>query len=506
MNNKIFAILTAIILILTAAVLADSGIDKLHLKRINGETVLKIDASGPFQYTHQIEEAKDGKPFRIIIDFFPAVHHLGQKIFANLPASIIASLRTSQYATKPEKIVRVVLDLQKSSIYRIEKSGNCAFVYIPDNEHADFAEWASSGSSNTTALAKESSPKPAETAVSIIVESNTVISNETVPVEMAGPGSSVLIETTENNIETSAASPEITGTEPVETPVAPPKYYRPRQSGFLEREMAEMTKQSEMLAQAMMPVSTENVAPVQTPAENPMPAPPDSQLLASNIATLNKKAADSQMAANPVVPTAPSTEKSTINTAVATEDKEAKKSEKIASTDSTVNPEDAYFDSDMVAQGLSPDDMPALDKSAIDTSIEASAGNRPTSRFRREPVMPTKLKGTIVAQFPQRMVIEYAPGEFRDPFESLIDDTKGADEIRENRIPDVETSRLVGILESETGHNRALLEDIDGYGFILKPGDKVKKGYVDHIDSDKAFFQLFEYGWSRTIALYLGRN
>ena len=111
-----------------------------------------------------------------------------------------------------------------------------------------------------------------------------------------------------------------------------------------------------------------------------------------------------------------------------------------------------------------------------------------------------------MAEFPQRMVIEYAPGEFRDPFETLIDDTRQSNGPRENRIPDVETSRLVGVLESNNGDNRALLEDLDGYGYILKAGDKVKKGYVDKIDADKAFFQLFEYGWSRTIALFLGHN
>ncbi len=70
----------------------------------------------------------------------------------------------------------------------------------------------------------------------------------------------------------------------------------------------------------------------------------------------------------------------------------------------------------------------------------------------------------------------------------------------------METARLVGILESSDGQNRALLEDIDGYGFILKSGDKVKKGYVSQIYSDKALFQIFEYGWSRSVALHLDDN
>ncbi len=147
--NKKFALY--FILMVVAAPIAFSGtsVDGLHLKSINGETVLKIDVGGPFQFTHQIEEAKDGKPYRIIVDIFPAVHNLNQKTFANLPVSIISAVRTSQYSVKPEKIVRVVLDLKNSSIYRIEKSGNFAFIYIPDSENSNFIEWSSNGGSES---------------------------------------------------------------------------------------------------------------------------------------------------------------------------------------------------------------------------------------------------------------------------------------------------------------------------------------------------------------------
>ena len=118
--------------------------------------------------------------------------------------------------------------------------------------------------------------------------------------------------------------------------------------------------------------------------------------------------------------------------------------------------------------------------------------------------MPAKLKGTIVAKFPTRMVIKYTPGMSRDPFKTLIDETKKNDSQMQRKVPDIETLRLVGVIEAANGKNRALLEDIDGYGYILGEGDKVKKGYVSRIDSDKAYFQLYEYGWSRTVALHLG--
>lgn len=130
--------------------------------------------------------------------------------------------------------------------------------------------------------------------------------------------------------------------------------------------------------------------------------------------------------------------------------------------------------------------------------------DKPTSRFRRQPTLPAKLKGTMVAEFPTRMVIKYNGELSRDPFKTLIDETRKTDSQMQKRIPDIETLRLVGVIESANGKNRALLEDIDGFGYILGEGDKVKKGYVSRIDSNKAFFQLYEYGWSRTVALHLG--
>ncbi len=143
---------------------------------------------------------------------------------------------------------------------------------------------------------------------------------------------------------------------------------------------------------------------------------------------------------------------------------------------------------------------------SIPLDEELAPGEKPTSRFRRQPMFPSKLKGTIVAEFPTRMVIAYTPGQNRDPFETLLNEKRSSNSPMEKRIPDIETSRLVGVLESADGEVRALLEDLDGYGYIVQSGDKVKKGYVDKIEADKAYFRLFEYGWSRTIALYLTHN
>jgi hypothetical protein len=151
--------------------------------------------------------------------------------------------------------------------------------------------------------------------------------------------------------------------------------------------------------------------------------------------------------------------------------------------------------------------VPSPDKSgALAASSTTSAGVKPavkaraTSRFRRTP---SEIKGTMVAEFPKRLVVKYKPKLSRDPFEALVNKTRSYSGPIEVRIPNVEGLNLVGIIESSGTGNRALLEDAHGYSYILKSGDKVKKGYVLRVESDRIYFQIFEYGWSRTAALAL---
>ena len=96
---------------------------------------------------------------------------------------------------------------------------------------------------------------------------------------------------------------------------------------------------------------------------------------------------------------------------------------------------------------------------------------------------------------------KYKSRSYRDPFETLINEARVYNNPVEKRVPNVEGLKLVGIIESAGGENRALFEDKDSYGYILKAGDKVQKGYVLRVDSDRVYFQIFEYGWSRTVAL-----
>ena len=124
-----------------------------------------------------------------------------------------------------------------------------------------------------------------------------------------------------------------------------------------------------------------------------------------------------------------------------------------------------------------------------------------------ESIMPPKLavsdpstpSGMQVETTPKRKIVEYASMGMKDPFTPLVG--AGSGRIREG-LPSLENLKLVGILEDLEMH-RALLEDAEGNGYMLKPNDKIKGGYLVTVTDSKAIFQVTEYGWTRTVALEL---
>lgn len=416
-----------VFLIAVPAVSADVSIDELRLDWQEGEIVLEIDASGTFQFTHEIAEAKDGKPFRVVVDLFPAVHNLGQEAFSDLPSSIVKSIRTSQFTVKPVRTVRVVLDLERASIYRISKEGNSIYLSIPDNKSSGFPVWSSRRNHEIKGEVAKSEKIPGKPAV---------IMQSTASKEI------------DDQPSTERARPEFS-------------YKKPRQSSAIDRDK-------------MPPLP---VVSVGTPPE-------------IEVAVVEQLKSEKDI--EQVHPE--------MNKA------EAEVKQEVKPTPNIVKPDVQEPVVTKEEQAPAPSKSEELIVAEKPQSVKSEETKKPTSRFRRQPAFPAKLKGTIVAEFPKRMTLKYKPRASRDPFASLFDETSQLEGIHQKKIPDVETSRLVGILESASGQNRALLEDKNGYGYILESGDKIKKGYVSKIYPDKALFQVFEYGWSRTVALHLGDN
>jgi hypothetical protein len=101
---------------------------------------------------------------------------------------------------------------------------------------------------------------------------------------------------------------------------------------------------------------------------------------------------------------------------------------------------------------------------------------------------------------PEREIIVYQTSGRPDPFMPLIDDATS--NAKGGELPDVETLRLVGILQDKKV-SRALFEDYNNYSYILRTGDRVKNGFVLSIEETRVLFQIRQYGWNRQVAIDL---
>jgi hypothetical protein len=402
-------------ILLAAGPLYAARVTNIQLSHQDNTTVARIDVEGQVRFTHQTEIPKDDKPHRLIVDILTATHDLGAQSFHDLPACGIKAIRTSQFAVNPEKIVRVVFDMDGPPLYRIESNGKSVIVSFTDKSTTGFATWSSQdwlkANSNTPAPKAEAKPtqevaKAEKPAAAPATKDKPAEKKTTVAKAPAGPATMPPAPTTQKAPATDKKA---------ETPVVAQK---PAEQKSPEAKPAPAKKQPAKVEQPKPSVVAKK------PAEKPA---------------------------------------------------ETKVAEKPAPSEAA--------------------------PSAPEASEKPAGSSKSTSRFRRNPAQ-AGVKGTMVAEFPKRLVIKYQARSRRDPFETLINDTKQNNSPLERQVPNIEGLRLVGIIEAGSS-NRALFEDKDGYGYILKSGDKVKNGYVLRVESDRVYFQIFEYGWSRTVALQI---
>ena len=247
MNRKALIFAVLIVGCAITSVMADTDVRTIWINHADGETVFKVEAEGTFQYSHQLEEAKDGKPFRVVVDVFPAVHQLGRKSFYELPQSVITAVRTSQYAITPEKVVRLVLDLKHEAAYRIEKEGKWLFIYIPDKTGGAFADWCS----RTAGKPAPSKPAPSIDSKAVAVKPDQNKSTE--PERVATPRVKPVVkpdpkpETAHKpSVEPPKASPKtavVAESKPIPEVLQPQvaTYHLAEQSRPWEAEMAQWT-------------------------------------------------------------------------------------------------------------------------------------------------------------------------------------------------------------------------------------------------------------------------
>ncbi len=490
--------------LLAASVTAsDARVSSIALNHAETGTIAAIEASEQVRFSHQTEVAKDGKPFRVIVDILSATHHLGAKVFEQIPDCIVSSIRTSQYSVKPEKVVRVVFDMKRETAYQITTEGNTVRVSFPDRETPTFSSWESRSwlgseqepvqhargfkANKPTEKTLSAKPRPESGSDTVDHLNKAIDTDRMASLQGANKGPR---PQTSNRLDTaltyqSPTPPAAAGTDDrsewdsVQLTGTARKYsdgdmYANPHTEQVEPVVARTSREEPAETQRIKvkgkPESTGAVKKSQHKAEfahaDQPPAPADSAVSQENIVAVKPAKKQSPPSTQPVPDNAPA-----------------------------AKADDGDEDPPQLAKGENETEEP--DQGQIKTPSSRSS----TARFRRSPEMSRKLKGTMVAEFPSRLVIKYNSSGRRDPFATLINEARLKSGAMEDRIPNVDGLRLVGVIESAEGRNSALFEDSEGYGYILKAGDKVRRGYVLRVESDRAYFQIFEYGWSRTIAL-----
>jgi hypothetical protein len=89
-----------------------------------------------------------------------------------------------------------------------------------------------------------------------------------------------------------------------------------------------------------------------------------------------------------------------------------------------------------------------------------------------------------------------------DPFRSLL---AGAFEAKQQQIVDLHTVQLVGVVW-EDEEIAAMVQDVQGFGYTLRPGDAVKDGSVVSITPDALVARLNIFGQTTQVTLHLQRG
>lgn len=88
----------------------------------------------------------------------------------------------------------------------------------------------------------------------------------------------------------------------------------------------------------------------------------------------------------------------------------------------------------------------------------------------------------------------------RDPFRSLVDGEFNRNDKMD--LVNLSAVQLVGVVRGEVDRF-ALLEDIDGYSYILRVGDRVHNGTVVSIGEDELVARVTNFGQTTTVRLHL---
>lgn len=482
---------------------------------------LTIIGGGHAMCENFTEPAEDGRPFRIVLDFCDADHALGQQNFSALPMSQIARIRTSQYATTPQHVVRIVLDMRGEVTYTTRAEGSSMVVRFVDPNRT-FAAWEANPNAaptmavNTppatkTATPKESKPEPKATPAPAVQNTKPTASakpEELVPHERQKSQTQVVVGAAPENM-----TPESPTDAPMQTdkpavaetpstsssPVAksPNSYATPQvplvfAPQYLDGNKPEATE----TPTRDFAISKESLTP-----QGPQPSTPAERAQADN------EAAEAMWASTtgPRPSTKSADQGGTSNQAAAESETGAQP------TGTLLDRLKTKFFGDQVA----PRPYTTVDDASL-PGAEQLGPPTPSNNLDREALLErirqTEQRvaaggsGDLLGEeggaggIPTRAMLHYDDMGRRDPFQPLVTGMRSG--FVTDQLPDIETLRLVGVLHDDI-EALALLENVEGYSYILRTGDPVQNGKLIAVQGDRALFRIEDYGWSHVVALQL---
>lgn len=153
-RNAVFALLLpALLAAAPAPPAADGSVAALRLEGREGRTELTVEiAGGEVQWT----DFALGGPPRVVVDIENATLELPSSRYEGLDRGGVRGVRTSQHA--PD-VVRVVLDLDRETAYRVERVGEGLRISLQSGATA-FAPWSSGAARRPAGPTAQSQPRP----------------------------------------------------------------------------------------------------------------------------------------------------------------------------------------------------------------------------------------------------------------------------------------------------------------------------------------------------------
>jgi len=580
-------------------------LSNLVLRPQDGFTELLVPGAGRLLCNYATQEAADGHPFRIVLDFCDADHALGGQNFDALPATVVSRIRTSQYTQTPQKIVRVVLDLRKSASYTVNAGQNTVTVRIVDRDRATFAVWeANPGDRPTLASKTDAVTAPASAASTPTAQAGPKQAFAKTESKTTAPSQTKMVasqtskpDTPNKPVTTVAAAPPSTSENAkkavsTSTPVAPAPasgVSSPAQPSVQPaaktvtdnvkkagtpptRRGGSFAEQGEPVTTSKQPVTTPGSAAETSPATTSFMPPatvatgetpridtyvtPKRPLVLApeylygddpaiqNPSTEQDDVPVAQVSMEPLGPKTPVTPQSGAATASTTETgssmlastttlplmsktTDARKPGDTTSAGSGAKqgPETLF---DRLRDKFFSEQTPPRPYTTVDlSSTEVVSGDGQSAAVYGPPtpaVMLTREEllekvrqaaqtagvepgqfaddgsATSVNNVPSRQMIIYDDMGRRDPFAPLSKGLRSG--FVSDQLPSVENLRLVGVLRDDH-ESLALLENLEGYGYVLHVGDRVENGSVVAIEENRVLFRVQDYGWSHVVALQL---